>query len=173
MTFNPLVWPFRVQYLTGAIVCAGLLGYALFEQYQMGVEPCPLCIFQRITFMAMGILFLIGAAHGPQNSGRRVYAVLVSIAAIAGIAVAARHLYLQSLPPSEVPDCGPGLGYMLDAFPLAKTLKMVFTGSGECAEVNWKFLGLAMPGWTLICYVALAVGAWWAAIRGRAIERSP
>ena len=151
--FNPFLWSFRSQFIAGFLVCAALLAYALYSQYQLNVDPCPLCIFQ------------IGALHGPTGAGRRVYALLILLAGLAGIAIAARHLWLQHLPKDQVPDCGPGLSYMLDAFPIGKTLKMVFTGSGECAEINWTLFGLSMPGWTLISYVLLSLGALWAGFR--------
>jgi len=163
--FNPFLWSFRTQFIAGFLVCAALLAYALYSQYQLNVDPCPLCIFQRVAFIAMGVFFLIGALHGPTGAGRRVYALLVLLAGLAGIAIAARHLWLQHLPKDQVPDCGPGLSYMLDAFPIGKTLKMVFTGSGECAEINWTLFGLSMPGWTLISYVLLSLGALWAGFR--------
>lgn len=168
MNPNPFAWSFRAQFLTGVLVVIGLMAYAFFEQYQMGVEPCPLCSFQRLAFIGMGLFFLLGALHNPGRSGRWVYAILVALCGAGGAAVASRHLYLQSLPPSEVPACGPGLNYMMDAFPFKRVLELVFTGSGECAVVNWKFLGLSMPGWTLIFFVALALGALWAAGRRRA-----
>ena len=85
------------------------------------------------------------------------FAVLLALAALAGAAVAARHVYLQNLPPDQVPECGPGLDYMLDVFPLGETLSMVFTGSGECAEVTWRFLGLSMPTWVLIWFIGMGV----------------
>lgn len=170
MLVNPLYWSFRLQFFAGVVVCAGLLGYALIEQHLMGTEPCPLCILQRIAFVVMGVFFLLGALHGPGRGGRRAYALLVSAAGVIGAAIAGRHLWLQSLPADEVPDCGPGLAYMLDAFPLSKTLNMVLTGSGECAEINWSLLGLSMPAWTLVCFVLLTAGALWAGFMPRAGE---
>lgn len=164
---NPFSWPFRGQFFAGVLVCAGLLGYALFAQYRMFLDPCPLCIFQRVVFMVMGVLFLLGALHGPKGWGRKVYGALVFLVGMIGVGIAGRHVWLQSLPPGDVPACGPGLEYMMEAFPLNKTLSMVFTGSGECANVDWSFLGLSMPAWTLICYVLLAVGALWAGFRRR------
>ena len=164
---NPFSWSFRVQFLAGAVVCAGLLGYALFAQYRMFLDPCPLCIFQRVVFIAMGILFLLGAMHGPASWGQRVYAGLVFFFSMIGVGIAGRHIWLQNLPADQVPACGPGLEYMLEAFPFSKTMSMVFTGSGECANVDWSFLGLSMPSWTLICYVLLGVGALWAGFRRR------
>ncbi len=164
---NPLSWPFRVQFLAGVLVCAGLLAYALYSQYQMGLDPCPLCIFQRVAFIGMGLVFLLGALHGPKGWGRKLYGVVVFFIAMIGVGIAGRHVWLQNLPPDQVPACGPGLGYMLEAFPIGKTLSMVFTGSGECANADWHFLGLTMPTWTLIAYVLLGLGALWAGFRRR------
>ncbi len=158
----------RTAWLIGFLVCAGLIGYVLYVQYYQYISPCPLCILQRIAFIGMGIVFLIGALHAPRGGVRWLYAALVTLFGAGGIAVAWRQLWLQSLPPDQVPTCGPGLGYMLDTFPLAQTLKMVFTGSGECAEVNWTFLGLAMPAWSLICLLLLTMWAVWTARRPRA-----
>ena len=108
------------------------------------------------AFLVMALFFLLGAIHAPKGRGRWVYTGLVLAGAVGGIVTAGRHLWLQSLPADQVPSCGPGLGYMLDAFPFAKMLKLVFTGSGECAKVE-PILGLPMPAWTLVWFVLLAV----------------
>ncbi|HEX7048381.1 MAG TPA: disulfide bond formation protein B [Gammaproteobacteria bacterium] len=151
----------RVLNLAGFLTCAALLAYAYFTQFYLDLEPCPLCIFQRVGMIAVGVVFVLAAIHGPRQTGRRVYGALIVLTALAGAAVSARHVWLQNLPPDQVPACGPGLGYMLDVFSFSETLQMVFTGSGECAEVDWSFLGLSMPAWVLICFVALgAFGAW-------------
>lgn len=168
MTMNPFRWPFRVQFLFGALACMALLAYALYEQFQMGLEPCPKCIFQRVAFMAMAVFFLAGAAHGPKATGRRVYAILVTIAAAIGAVVAVRHLIVQFSPKDPLMEgCGPGLNYLLDSFPIAEAIKKAFMATGDCGEIGWTFLGLTMPGWTLICYVLLAAGALWAGFRRR------
>lgn len=167
MNPNPLAWSFRWQFLAGLLSCAGLLGYALYVQYQMFLDPCPLCVFQRIAFIGMALVFLLGALHAPAARGRKAYGILAVIPALFGIGVAGRHVWLQSLPPEQVPACGPGLEYMLDAFPLGEALAMVFRGSGECAEVDWSFLGLSMPAWTLAWYGLLAGWALWAGFRRR------
>jgi protein dithiol:quinone oxidoreductase len=169
MNPNPFAWSFRAQYLTGFLICAVLLAYAFYEQFQMGVEPCPMCIFQRLAFIAMGIAFLIGGLHAPGTRGRRVYAVLVAVGAVIGIGVAINHLRMQFTPHDPMmAGCGPGLSYLLDSFPLTDALKKAFTGSGDCGEINWTFLGITMPGWTLIWYVILGAGAVWAGFRRRA-----
>lgn len=166
---NPLRWPYRPAYLFGFLVCAALLAFALYAEIVIGLVPCPLCVFQRIAFIVMGIFFLLGGLHAPASRWRWVYTALVIAGCIWGIAVASRQLWLQSLPPELVPSCGPGLGYLFDAFSWTKALKIVFAGSGECASVHWRFLGLTMPGWTLIWYVVLGVWAVWSA-RGRRVR---
>ncbi|MGJ7902346.1 disulfide bond formation protein B [Lysobacter sp. 1R34A] len=165
---NPFKASFRTQYLLGFLACTGLLAYAFYLQLYQHLEPCPLCIFQRVAFFALGLVFLAGAVHGPKSAGgRRTYGVLALLASLGGIAVAGNHVRLQHLPPDQVPACGPGLDYMLDAMPIAGVIRKVMTGSGECAAVDWSFLGLAMPAWSLICFVVLAVWAAYAAFRRR------
>lgn len=173
MNPNPFSWPFRGQFLSGAIACFALLAYAIFEQFQMGVEPCPKCIFQRIAFIAMAIFFLIGALHGPGVLGRRIYGLLVAIAAAVGAVIAVRHLYVQLSPHDPLMEgCGPGLNYLLDSFPIAEAVKKAFMASGDCGEINWTLLGITMPGWSLIWFVFLGGGALWAGFRQRGYSAS-
>ncbi|HEY2466129.1 MAG TPA: disulfide bond formation protein B [Steroidobacteraceae bacterium] len=151
--------------LLGFLACVGLLAYAYYAQFVLHLEPCPLCIFQRIGVFALGVVFLAATLHDPAAFGRRVYAVLLTLAALATIGVALRHLYIQSLPPDAVPSCGASLEFMMKVFSLSEVLVKVLTGSGECAKITWEFLGLAMPAWVLIS--ALLLGAWglWANLR--------
>lgn len=139
----------------GFLICAGLIAYALYAQFHLGLDPCPLCIFQRIGIVALGVVFLLAALHNPRGWGGRVYAVLIAVAALATVAVAARQVYLQHLPPGAIPSCGAPLSMMLKFMPLTTVIRKVLTGSGECGLVNWTFLGLAMPAWVLICAVFL------------------
>ena len=149
--------PKRTFNAIGFLACAGLLGYAYYSQFIDGLEPCPLCIFQRVAVIVLGLLFAIAAVHGAGKTGSRVYAGLVALAAAAGAGIAGWHVRLQNLPPDQVPECGPGLDYMLDVFPLTETLRRVFTASGECADINWNFLGISMPAWVLIWFIGLGV----------------
>jgi disulfide bond formation protein DsbB len=147
--------------LLGFAACAALLAYAYYAQFVLHLEPCPLCIFQRVGVFAIGIAFLIAAAHDPVGWGRRVYASLLALAALATVGVALRHLYVQHLPEGSVPACGASLDFMLKVFSLSEVLVKVLTGSGECAKVTWQFLGLAMPAWVLIAALALgSYGVW-------------
>ncbi|MFW2403472.1 MAG: disulfide bond formation protein B [Gammaproteobacteria bacterium] len=149
----------RLGNLAGFSACAGMMAFALYAQYVLGMEPCPLCVFSRVATMALGAVFLIAAIHAPGRPlGKSIYLVLVALAAAAGVAISARHVWLQNLPKDQVPACGPDLGFMLETFPLAEVLSTVLSGSGECAEVSWRLFGLTMPAWTLIALAVL--GAW-------------
>lgn len=163
---NPLRWSFRAAFLAGFVVCLALLGYALYAEQQLHLAPCNLCILQRVAFIWMGLWFLVGGLHAPRGGGRRAYVVLVWIGALFGIAMAARQLWLQSLPANEVPACGAGFDLLLmqlkaHAIPFSQFMTVMLRGSGDCAQVTWKFLGLSMAGWTLIWYVLLGVWAGW------------
>jgi disulfide bond formation protein DsbB len=126
-----------------------------------------LCIFQRVGIFTVGVVFAVASAADPASWGRRVYAALLAVAALATIGVAARQLWIQSQPPGTVAACGASLDFMLKVFPLTDVLVKVLTGSGECAKVEWRFLGLAMPAWVLIAAVALGVYGLWANLRRR------
>ena len=158
---NPLRWSFRAAFAFAAFLCAVFLGFAWYAQFRMNLEPCPLCILQRIVLIKLLVIFSIAAIHSPGSAGRRAWGTLGFIGGAIGAGIAGRHVWLQHLPPEKVPDCGPGLEYMLDAFPLSKAFKMVFTGSGECAKVDWQFLGLSMPEWTLAWFAIFALGSLW------------
>ena len=149
--------PRRLSYALGFAVCAALIAFAYYLQLVQHEEPCPLCIFQRVAVFALGVIFLLAALHNPGRVGAVVYGLLITLSAGIGGAIAARHVWLQHLPPGQVPDCGPGLDYMLESFPLGQTLRLVLKGSGECAAAGWHFLGLSIPGWTLIFFALLGI----------------
>jgi protein dithiol:quinone oxidoreductase len=152
--------------LLGFLCCAGLLGYAWYVQGVLRIEPCPLCIFQRVGIAAVGALFLVAGLHAPPGRGARVYGVLVALAALATMGVAARHVWIQHLPEDAVPACGAGLKFLLEEFPLTQVVRKVLSGSGECHQVNWTFLSLSMPTWVLLVAGALGALGWYANLRG-------
>ena len=152
--------------LAGFAACAAMMGYALYAEHVLLMEPCPLCVFQRMAVIALGIVFLIAGLHHPAGTtGRRLYAGLLFAAAAVGIGVAGRHVWLQNLPPDKVPACGPGFDYIIDSFPLADALKLIFTGSGECATVDWSLLGLSMPAWVVIGVATVGLAGLWNNLR--------
>ena len=147
----------RAGYLVGFLVCAGMIAFALYLQHFQGQEPCPLCILQRVTWIALGFVFLVAAIHGPGRAGALVYGALLFIIAAVGVGIAGRHVWLQHLPRDQVPACGPDFDFMLEQFPLSETLRRVLSGTGECAETGWTFLGLSIAGWSLLWLTAMAV----------------
>jgi protein dithiol:quinone oxidoreductase len=146
-------------------VCAALMGYAYYAEHSLHLEPCPLCMLQRVGIVLLGATFLLAFAHNPRGWGRSVYGGIVVISALATMGVAARHLYVQSLPPGTLPSCGAPLEVMLRYSPWREVFAKVLMGSGECAVVNWRFLGLTMPGWVLIAAAALGATGIWANFR--------
>ena len=150
---------YRHLFILAALACAGLLAFALYLQEALHLEPCPLCIFQRVCVMAIGAVALMAALHNPGRLGRRLYAGLLGLLAIGGAALAGRQVWLQHLPADQVPECGPGLEYMLEAFPLNQTLQLVLRGSGECAKVDWTLLGFSIAEWMLIVFAGFLINA--------------
>ena len=156
----------RLGYALGFIACAGLLGFAYYLQYYDYQDPCPLCILQRIAFMALAAIFLVATVHGPGRTGVIVYSGLLVVVASIGASIAARHVWLQSLPQGRIPECGPGLEYMLKKLPLTQALEKILSGSGECAEAGWTFLGLSIAGWSLAWFVLFGGFAMFLALVG-------
>jgi disulfide bond formation protein DsbB len=151
MTISPRLW-----FALGFGGCIALLLAGYYLQFVEGLEPCPLCISQRIAILLTGLIFLAAAAHNPQGMGRKIYASAGALAALGGASISARHVWLQHLPPEEVPECGPELQYIFDNFPLSETVKVMLTGTGDCAEITWTFLSLGIPAWTLLAFLTLA-----------------
>ncbi len=133
-------------------VCVGLIGYAMVLQHIQDLEPCPLCILQRYAFIGVGLVALLAALHDPRGFGRWIYSGLLILVAGLGAGVAARHAWLEHNPP-QVYDCGADLGFMVDTFPLAEALPMIFRGTGDCTEVVWRFLGLSIAEWALVWFL--------------------
>ena len=154
-----------VPFFLGALACALLLGFGYTLQYARGLEPCPLCLVQRGFFYVTGGIFLIAALHSPGRAGSVAYSILAFVFAAGGAATASRQVWLQHLPADKVPQCGPDLFFMLENFPLAQALKKLVSGSGECAAVDWTFLGLSIAEWSLAWFVILGGYALWLAVR--------
>ena len=146
----------------GFLISVLLIAYVLYAEHVLGLEPCPLCILQRIAVIALGLSFLLLALRPPQRKQSKFLASLFLVMiSSAGVGIAARHVWLQNLPPDKVPGCGPGFDFMMANFPLSEVLEMVFSGSGECAEISWSFAFLSMPAWALIWLIVLgSFGVW-------------
>ena len=161
----------RLFYLGLALICACLLAYGYYLQFVDGLEPCPLCILQRAAYFAVLVIALIGCIHAPGIGGIRIYSSLITLASLIGACIAGRQVWLQHLPADKVPECGPGLEYMLEVFSFGETMQKVFKGSGECAVVDWTFLSFSIAEWSLLWFIGLTVLAISHAIRGRLNDR--
>ena len=157
----------RLGYLAGFLICGGLILYALYLQYYQYQDPCPLCLLQRVVYIVLMVIFLLGALHGPRRTGAVVYSTLLVLVSLIGAGIAGRHVWLQHLPKDKVPECGPGLGYILDRFPLVNALEKIFRGSGECAEAGWRLMGLSIAEWSLVWFILLGAYAVFVAAAAR------
>ena len=164
---NPFRWGFRAQFALGFLICAALLGFAVFMQLQMGLEPCPMCIFQRIAFAALGLLFLIGAVLGGGRSQRAIQGMLAFAAAAIGTGIAIRHVWVQIGPHDEMGSCGPPLSFLSQQMGPFEVFRTVLTGTADCGNIDWRFLGMSMPMWSAVWFVLLAIWALYAGFRAR------
>lgn len=149
---------FRYLTLTAFLLCIALLGFAMYQQYIAFLDPCPLCVLQRAVYIGIAMLSVLAFVHNPSIFGKRVYAAVLTLIGFVGVGIAAWHIRLQHLPEDQVPDCGPGLDYMLESMPFTEVLKKVFAGSGECADVLWQLFGLSMPEWSIVMYSLFSLG---------------
>ncbi|RJS95293.1 disulfide bond formation protein B [Salinisphaera sp. Q1T1-3] len=157
----------RPYFAIGTLVPVAALVFAYLLQYVGGLDPCPLCIFQRIAMAGVALCCLMGWIHGGGAIASRIYAALATLCALTGAAIAARHVWLMHLPPDQVPACGPGLDYLVQIMPLSDVVATVLRGDASCATVKGSFAGLTLPAWTLICFVGLTLGGLWG------VSRSP
>lgn len=141
-------WP---VWLLIFLACACLLGYGYYLQYVEYLDPCPLCITQRLFYYGIGIMAILASVSS--RGMQRLFAFLMMLSSIGGIATAGRQVWLQHLPKDQVPECGPGLQYWLENNPWFETLSLLFKGDGNCAEVQWRFLGFSIGEWSLAWFV--------------------
>ncbi|HEX9192488.1 MAG TPA: disulfide bond formation protein B [Burkholderiales bacterium] len=161
-----LIFRRRAGNLFGFLACAGMLAFGYYLQFVVGLEPCPLCIIQRLLLLGTGIAFLAAAIHHPAGRlGAGLYGGAIALVAATGVAAAGRHVWLQHIPADQRPSCGPGLDYLLSTFGPFESLRRVLRGSGECGAVDWTLLSFSIPEWTLAAFLAFIVWAAFLATR--------
>jgi protein dithiol:quinone oxidoreductase len=164
MASNMLLHP-RVVFAGIFVACVAMVLTAIFYfQQELGLEPCPMCILSRYTFIAIAAVALVAAIHGPRGVALKVYAAVVALLGLAGLGVSLRHSYLQHFPP-KVESCGADLEFLLNTLPLSQAFPRIFAGTGSCSKVDWRFLGLSLPEWAGIWFLAFAVVVLWMAFR--------
>lgn len=149
----------RKGYLVGFFACFGLIGLALYIQQANHLEPCPLCIFQRITFMVLGVAFLIAGIHNPGVLGRKVHMLIQLVIVLTGVGIASRHIWIQTHPDEVMAECGVGVDYLFQTLPANKAIQLVFKGSGECTSIDWTLFGLTIPQLSLMAFIVLGAYA--------------
>lgn len=148
---------YRTINLLGVLICFGGLAFALYLQHYQNLEPCPMCIFQRVAMLGAGIAFYHGMLVAPRGTGRWFFALWAALASAIGAFIAGRHVWLQSLPEDQRPACGPTLDYLVDILPLREVVQTVLRGDGNCAKIDWTFLSLSLPFWTMLGFIALII----------------
>ena len=151
------VYSRRLMWMGCLFSVIGLMSYGIYAEKVLYLDPCPLCLTQRMFYIGIGIFALIGLLMIRNLWVQRLAAILLSLSAIGGMLTAARQVWLQHLPPEQVPECGPGLQYWLENEPWLETLSLLFKGDGNCAEVHWRFIGLSIAEWSLIWFIGLLV----------------
>lgn len=164
------LYPSRTVFFAMVLAIAACFSVALYTQYVGGLNPCPLCMTQRVFYILTALIALLAAIH---NRGVRIYGTLCMLSALAGAAIAARQVWLQHLPPSEVPACGPNLEYMLQTLPFGDVLERMLKGDGNCAVIDWRLWGLSMAEWSLLYFIVLAVVSAALAARPKAFRELP
>ena len=155
----------RSLFFLAFLGCVLIMGVALYLEHVLGLEPCPLCIVQRLCVIGFGLLCLVAAIHGPGITGRRLYALFALLFAALGGGTAARQVWLQNIPADQLPSCLPSLDYMMQAFPFQEIIRLVLHGTAECAEVSWTLLGLSIPEWSLLAFVGMVLFGLWQLLR--------
>jgi disulfide bond formation protein DsbB len=159
----------RIFYATIFAICASLIGFGLYLQHSKGLEPCPLCILQRVIFMATGGVALLAALLGTRRPAARIGAgLLVGLLALTGAGVAARQSWIQHFPP-PIQECGADFYFLVDTTPLAQILPALFSGTGDCARRDWLFLNLSIAEWALLCFAAIAIVSIWRTFSSKAL----
>jgi len=145
----------RQWFFLGFLACVGMELAAVYFQFVLGLEPCPLCITQRLVLFVAGTVFLAATIHNPGRRGVRVYASIGILATLFGLGVAVYHFLIQILPHNELADCGPGASYILEHMALTDAIRLFLTGTGDCTQVVWSLFGLSMPFWVALCFAGL------------------
>jgi len=149
----------RVGYVLGFLAGFGLVGFGLYIQVRDNLEPCPLCVSQRIAFLALGLAFLIAAVHNPAGLWRKIHGALQFVIAATGAGIAMRHIWIQSHPDQVMAECGAGFDYIFEQFPFRRAVELVFKGTGECSNIDWTLLGFTIPQLSLVAFTGLAAYA--------------
>ncbi|MCB1964178.1 MAG: disulfide bond formation protein B [Rhodocyclaceae bacterium] len=148
----------RLPFFALAAIGTGLLGFGLYLQHVTGLEPCPMCIMQRYAFALAVAVAVVAGIHASTGRMRAGYGVVLALLALAGGGVAARQSWIQRFPP-DIAECGPGLEYLMESFPLTELAPMIFRGAGDCTAIDWSLFGLSIANWSLLSFTGVLLFA--------------
>jgi disulfide bond formation protein DsbB len=146
------------------LICLASLVGAAYLQYVAGLQPCSMCILQRWIFIGLTLVLIIAFLQNPQHLGQRLYGVSIILLSTVGSIIAGRQVWLQHLPPEARPECGPGFDFLMQNFPMMEAFHYIFSGSGECAIIDWTFLGQSLAVWSLVLFIILILLGLWTTI---------
>ncbi len=166
----------RYGYAAGFLSCVGLMAAAYYFEYALFLDPCPLCMVQRLATVLTGVGFLLAFILHPKagqqpNWPLRIALLFTLAAAIFGWWAADHHVWMQGLPPEDVPECGPSFEHMMKTLPLNELLTIMLQGDGNCAEVSWNFWGLSMPEWLRLWFIGFTAATVFALFKTRPVKK--
>lgn len=151
----------RLYFFVVFLACGALILFGLYLEHTKGLEPCPMCITQRVLFIAVGAVALVAALHGAKTGAARIaYGLIIAVLALTGAGVAARQSWIQHFPP-PIQECGADFYFLFDTTPLARIVPEIFSGTGDCSKREWVFLGLSIAEWALVCFTIIALVTLW------------
>ena len=146
----------RIIFIFTFVICAGLLGYAQYLQHVENLLPCPLCVAQRLAYWMLGLTALLAFIRNPKALARRIYGFCMTVFALTGAVIAFRQSWLIRYPESFECGISPEEAF-LNSLPFAQWWPGMFEANGDCADVDWEFLSLAIPDWSLIAFVGIGI----------------
>jgi len=151
-----LASPARVALVLG-FVCAGLVGASFFVEHVLGIEPCPLCIIQRLTYIGLIPVFLAAAVTRPHGRAQRALFWTAAALTLAGLGVAGYQTQLQLFPAPVVASCSASLSYMLDTMAVTDVLARMLHATGDCSDTSFKILGFTLAQASLVIFLGFSV----------------
>lgn len=152
----------KLEVFFGFLLCLIAILFALYLEFFQGLDPCPLCVLQRVALVGAGFFYLIAWIHfwiskNPNIWTVRAYGVLVLAFTLFGLVMAIKQIYIQHLPLGEAPACGPGLEYLRQTLPWDQFIAGLFQGDGECAVTGTRFISLSLSEWSAVLFTLLSL----------------
>ncbi|WP_460140676.1 disulfide bond formation protein B [Pseudomonas sp. S2_E01] len=143
---------FFMVFVAGALA----VGVSYYLEYVVGLQPCAMCVLQRMCLALLTGWCLLASVHGPGRLGSFVYWLLAALCSLAGTATAWRQVLLQGNPQEALAICSPSLADLLASTPWMYVVPLMFNGSADCSHISWTLFDLSVPEWSLLFFVAMS-----------------